>query len=154
MISNVTNSRGRIIPQTNLMLNFRFLILHPVWKILFPVQKMISAFEDQILLWSRRQKHKILDRKKAVLKSVWKWMFLYKWPLYDHFWPFVCHMYVHLSKNWGSDGHFEVLNRSYLWLVEKLWRKTQIFPFLFFCDFVQKQIFASFLFFTFLCFLS
>ena len=62
MISNVTNSRGRIIPQTNLMLNFRFLILHPVWKILFPVQKMTSAFEDQILLWSRRQKHKILDK--------------------------------------------------------------------------------------------
>jgi hypothetical protein len=25
---------------------------------------------------------------------------------------FFCHLYVHLSQNWGSDGHFEVLNRS------------------------------------------
>ena len=92
--------------------------------------------------------------KSIFLKSVYKWMSLYKCPLYDHSWPFYCHMYDHLSQNWGSDDHFEVLNRSYLWLVEKLWHKTQIFPFLFFCDFVQKQTFASFLFFTFLCFLS
>ena len=70
MISNVTNSRGRIIPQTNLMLNFRFLILHPVWKILLPAQKilMTSGFEDQILLWSRRQKHKILDKFTKEIK--------------------------------------------------------------------------------------
>ena len=85
------------------------------------------------------------------LKSVWKWMSLYKWPLYDLFWPFFCHMYDHLSQNWGSDSHFEVLNRSYLWFVQKLWHKTQIFPFLLFCDFVQKQTFASFVF---LCFLT
>ena len=70
MISNVTNSRGRIIPQTNLMLNFRFLILHPVWKILLPVQKilMTSGFEDQILLWSWRQKHKIWDKFTKEIK--------------------------------------------------------------------------------------
>ena len=88
------------------------------------------------------------------IKSVYKRMSLYKCPLYDHSWSFFCHMCVYLSQNWGSDGHFEVLNRPYLWLVENLWCKTQIFPFLFFCDFVQKQIFASFLFFTFFCFLS
>ena len=41
--------------------------------------------------------------------------------------------------NWGSDGHFEVLNRSYLWLVEKLWRKMQIFQFLFFLRFCTKR---------------
>ena len=35
-----------------------------------------------------------------------------KWPFYDHFWPFFCQLYEHLSQNWGSDGHFEVLNRS------------------------------------------
>ena len=32
-----------------------------------------------------------------------------------------------------------VLNWSKFWLVQKLWYKTQIFPFLFFCDFVKKQ---------------
>ena len=48
----------------------------------------------------------------SVLKSDWKRMSLYKWPCYDHFWPFFCHLYVHLSQNWGLDGHFEVLNRS------------------------------------------
>ena len=26
---------------------------------------------------------------------------------------------MHLSQNWGSDGHFEVLNRSKIWLVQK-----------------------------------
>ena len=60
-----------------------------------------------------------------------------------------CHMYVQLSQNWGSDGHFKVLNSAYLRLVQKWWLKTQIFPFLFFCDFVQKQTFSSFAFFPF-----
>ena len=55
------------------------------------------------------------------VKCLWKRMSLYIWPLYDHFWPFICHLYVHLSQNWGSDGHFEVLNRSKSWLVQKLW---------------------------------
>ena len=32
-----------------------------------------------------------------------------KWPFYDNFWPFFHQLYVHLSQNWGSDGHFEVL---------------------------------------------
>ena len=35
-----------------------------------------------------------------------------KWQLYGHFQPFFCHMYIHLSQNWGSNGHFEVLNGS------------------------------------------
>ena len=85
--------------------------------------------------------------KKDIIKSVWKRMFLYKWPFYDLFWPSFCNMYVNLSQNWGSDGHFEVLNRSYFRLVQTLWHKTQIFLFLFFCDFVQKQMFSSFAFF-------
>ena len=66
-------------------------------------------------------------------------MFLYKCPIYDHSWPFFRHMCEFLSQNWGSDGHFEVLNRSYLWLVEKLWHKTQIFPFLFFYAILYKN---------------
>ena len=57
----------------------------------------------------------------TVVKTVRKRMFLYKWPLYDHSWPFFCHMNVYLSQNWGSDGHFEMLNGSKSWLVQKLW---------------------------------
>ena len=57
----------------------------------------------------------------------------HKWPFYDHFWPFFRLLYVvHFSQNWGSDGHFEVLNGSKFWLVQKLWHKTKIFPFPFF----------------------
>ena len=60
------------------------------------------------------------NTSKALVKSVYKWMFLYKWLLYDLFWPFFCHMYAHLSQNWGCDGHFEVLNstvvRPALWI--------------------------------------
>ena len=59
---------------------------------------------------------KVKRKSLALLKTVLKRMSLYIWPLYDHFWPFFRHMYVHLSRNWG---HFEVLNRSYLWLVQK-----------------------------------
>ena len=88
------------------------------------------------------------------VKSVYKWMFLYKWPLYDLFWPFFCHVYDHLSQNWGSDDHFEVLNRSYLWLVEKLWHKTQIFPFLFFLRFCTKTDICIFFVFYIFLFLS
>ena len=39
------------------------------------------------------------------LKTVLKWMSFFKWPLYDLFWPFFCHMCVYLSQNLGSDGH-------------------------------------------------
>ena len=38
-------------------------------------------------------------------------------------------MYGYLSQNWGSDGHFDMLNGSKFWLVQKLWHKLQIFPF-------------------------
>ena len=72
------------------------------------------------------------------IKTDRKWMSLYKWPLNDLFWPFFRHMYVHLSQNRSSDGHFKVLNRSYLWLVQNLWQKTKIFPFLFFFQFCTK----------------
>ena len=70
-----------------------------------------------VLLKKVRAKNAFL----AFLKSVWKWMSLYKWPLYDLFWPFFCHMCVYLSKNWGPEGHFEVLNGSKSWLGPKFW---------------------------------
>ena len=56
-----------------------------------------------------------------VLKTDWKRKFLYKWPLYDLFWPFFCHVCVYLSQKWGSDGHFELLNGSESWFGQKLW---------------------------------
>ena len=31
---------------------------------------------------------------------------------YDQFWSFFCQLYVQLSQNWDSDGHFGVLNES------------------------------------------
>ena len=88
------------------------------------------------------------------IKSVYKWMSLYKCSLYDHSWPFFHHMCQYLSQNWGSDGHFEVLNRSYLSLVQKLWHKTQIFSFLFVLRFCTKTdicnffVFYAFVFFV------
>ena len=42
-------------------------------------------------------------------------------PFYNHFWPFFRQLYVYLSQKGGSDGHFEVLNGSKYWLVQKLW---------------------------------
>ena len=89
----------------------------------------------------------------SYVKTDRKWMSLYKWPLYNLFWPFFCHMHVRLSQNWGSDGHFEVLNRSYLWLVQNLWPKTKIFSFLFFflrfCTKTEIFIFQVFCVFVF-----
>ena len=38
---------------------------------------------------------------------------------YNHFWPFFGQLYFYLSQKGGSDGHFEVLNRSEYWLVQK-----------------------------------
>ena len=68
---------------------------------------------------------------------------------YDRFWPFFRQLYIYLSQNWGSDSHFGILNRSKIWLVQRLWHKMQIFPFLVFCNFVQKHSFAFFAFFRF-----
>ena len=45
----------------------------------------------------------------------------------------------HILQDWGSDGHVEVLNRSKPWLIQRLWLKMQIFPFLVFCDIVEKK---------------
>ena len=53
-------------------------------------------------------------------------------------------MCVYLWQNWGSDGRFEVLNRSYLLLVKKLWQKTQLFPFLFLLRFCTKTDICNF----------
>ena len=46
-----------------------------------------------------------------------------KWLFYHYFWPFSCQLYVYLSQNWSSDGHFDKLNRSKIWLVLMLWHK-------------------------------
>ena len=46
---------------------------------------------------------------------------------------FFWQLHKNLSQNWSSNSHFEVLNLSKSSLVQKLWYKTQIFPYLFFC---------------------
>ena len=60
------------------------------------------------------------------------------------FWPFFGQLYLHLWQNWGSDGHFEVLNRYKPWLVPNLWLKMQIFPFLFSYNIVGKNALCIF----------
>ena len=70
-----------------------------------------------------------------------------------HFRPFFWQLCDYISQNWGSDGHFEVLNRSKPWLIQKLWLKMQIFPFPFFCDIVEKNAFVFFAFLGFICIL-
>ena len=62
---------------------------------------------------------------------------------YNHFKPIFRHLHKYLSQNWSWDGHFEVLNGSIY--IQKLWHKTQLFPFSFLCDFVKKNIRVMFL---------
>ena len=78
-----------------------------------------------------------------------------KLPFYNYFKPNFRHLHEYLSQNWGSDGHFEALNRSIPQLVQKLWHKAQLFPFLFLCDFVKKikSVYCFWWFWSFLCFL-
>ena len=45
---------------------------------------------------------------------------------------FFCQLHEHLSQNWGSNSHFEVLNVSKSLFDQKLRHKTQNFPFPFF----------------------
>ena len=47
----------------------------------------------------------------------------HKWPFYNHFLTIFCHMYVHLSQNWGSGCHFEMINGSKSWFFS--WVMTQ-----------------------------
>ena len=69
-----------------------------------------------------------------------------KWLFYCYFWPFFRQLYVYLSQNWDSEGHFDVPNRSKNWLVLRLSHKMQIFQFLVCCNFVQKHAFEFFVF--------
>ena len=93
-------------------------------------------------------------RLSDFLKTDRKWMSLYKWPLYNLFWPFfaICMFIFH---------KIEVLTvilrcltgLTYDW-VKSYDPKWKYFHFFFCCDFVQKQRFSSLEFFSFLYFLS
>ena len=131
LLKTITQQCFALLPQVNF----------PANNLNFPLKVKVMGSNPGYLLKS------FLLYCLIYIKSVYKRMSLYKCPLYDHSWPFSCHMCEHLSQNWGSDGHFEVLNMSYLWLVEKLWRKTQIFPFLFFVILYKNRDFHP------LCFL-
>ena len=72
-----------------------------------------------------------------------------KWPFYDHCRPFFWPLYNHISQFWGSDCHFEVLNRSKPWLIQKLWLKMQIFPSIW--DIVEKKYICVFCIFVSFC---
>ena len=79
---------------------------------------------DSFLYHEHGQKQTFLTLSPPHLfhvKTVSKWMSLYKWSLYHLFWSFFHRMCVYLSQNWGSDGQFEVLNGSKSWLGKTLW---------------------------------
>ena len=65
--------------------------------------------------------------------NLWVWLF------YSHFWGIFCQPYRYLSKTFGADGHFEVLNMSKSLLDQRLKAKTQIILFLFF-SILEKKI--------------
>ena len=71
-----------------------------------------------------------------------------KWPFYDHFPPFFGNYMTifHKTEVQPVIGHFEVLNKSKPWLIQKIWLKMQIFPFLIFRDIVEKNAFVFFAF--------
>ena len=73
----------------------------------------------------------------------------HQWQFYNHFRQFLCLMYVYLSQNWSSDGHFDMLNGSKFWLVQKLWHKMQIFPFPVPITYIKKMKICIFCFFAF-----
>ena len=75
----------------------------------------IRSFFELFFLYQFFLQHILILPLHLQLKTVSKWMSLYKLPLYDLFWPLFWYMYVHLSQNWGSDGYFEVLNGSKSW---------------------------------------
>ena len=75
--------------------------------------------------WFKSYGLKCILRLNATLANSQK-MATDKWPFYDHFWSFFCQLYIHLSQNWGSNGHFEMLNGPKSWLGQKLW--PQMYP--------------------------
>ena len=113
------------------------------------VQEMVFAMSVNVnacLIMNMRLTAHIMD-----VSILWFEMKLtHKWLFYDHFWPFVWHLYIHHSQNWDSDDYFEVHNGSKSQLVQKLWYKMQIF--LFFSTPNLCCIFCAVYFFVFLLF--
>ena len=58
-------------------------------------------------------------KRKTIILSFQKWQF------FNIFWSFFCKLHKYLSQNWGSVGHFDVLNKSESQLVQKLWHPIQ-----------------------------
>ena len=93
------------------------------------------------------------SRSLYYIKTCWKRMFLYKWPLYDLFWPFfaIC-MFIFL-KTEVLTVILRCLTGLTYDLIKSYDTKHKYFHF-FCCHFLQKQTFASFAFFAFLCFFA
>ena len=104
-------------------------------------------------LWGKMDGIFIIIMVSMHIKSVWKWMSLYKWPLYDHFWPiflpYVCSSFIKLRfwrSLWGAKQVLLMIGSKFVT------QNVNIFISFFFCDFVQKQRFSFFEFFAFLYF--
>ena len=65
--------------------------------------------------------HVIIDLRKDPNIDCFDSKVTGKWQFYDHFQLVFCQLYQDLSQNWGSNGHFEMLNGSKSNLVQKLW---------------------------------
>ena len=62
------------------------------------------------------------ERNKYLCYIIWvKMNNTVKRPFLRPFLAIFCQLYGYLSQKWGSDGRFEVLNRSTSWLVQTLW---------------------------------
>ena len=67
------------------------------------------------------------------------------WLMNDCFTTVFVHLYAYYI---DSNGHFEVLNRSKSYFVQKLWLKIQIFLFPLFLEFCKKHLLVFFFFFS------
>jgi hypothetical protein len=113
-------------------------------------RKSQSHFKLPILRANKKQRMKISPNMD--IKTVSKWMSLYKSPLYDLFWPFFAIFMFIFHKTEVLTVILRCLTGlTYYWF-KSYDTKRKYFYFFFFCHFLQKQTFASFAFFAFLCF--
>ena len=116
---------------------------------------------DNIMIWmrfweprARILNHLSLGPSIYNVKTVSKWIWIYKWPLYDLFWQFFHHMCVYLSKNWGSVSHFECLSQVLVMIGSKVMTQNKNIFISFFLLFCTKtaiclfRVFCTFVFFV------
>ena len=96
------------------------------WKKVLCIRTIFST----IILLSMSTLALIKFLQRSMIPIVWiKTNNNAKWLFYGYFWPFFRQLYVYLSQNWDSEGHFDVLNRSKIWLVLRFDTKCKYFHF-------------------------